>query len=220
MKYVLLTRSVKENTRLRLRLVKKGIPSLQLPLIRLTCIPCEIKNHGLIIITSKFAAKIASRKIKHKASVLVVGQVSASILASNPYIKVLKIFDDVQKLKDFVDDLDASSRILYLSGSIIKTQMPSFVERQVIYKVRYRINLPTQFKRKLSKIKVTMLYSENSAKTFINLCEKNGIIKYVKNIIFITLSNNIKSIVQGFKVCSCKKPLEEKMLELLYKIYR
>lgn len=219
MKYVLLTRSAKENTRLEQRLAKRSILSLQLPLIRLSPITCKIKNYGLIIITSKFAAKIASKKIKHKAAVLVVGQMSASILSKNPYIKVLKIFDNAQELKDFLDKMQISEPILYLSGNIIKAQMPNFVERQIIYKVRYRINLSTKFKRKLPKIKIIMLYSENSAKTFINLCEKNGIIKCVENIIFITLNNNIKKFLQGCKVIACKKPLEEKMLELLYRVY-
>jgi hypothetical protein len=76
-------------------------------------------------------------------------------------------------------------------------------------------------KIKNMEIRSVVLYSENCAKVFVALCQKANIYYNIRNIKAVVLSKQIYNFLVNHMndVVYCKKPNNELMLELLYKIY-
>jgi hypothetical protein len=226
MKYTLLTRTSEENLALSKKLNTKGILTYSFPLIELRAITIDwskLSRYSHIIITSKFAAKIATANIAHNVKVLVVGQESANILKQNKHIIIQKIFLSVRKLISHLAQMNNLIPCAYLSGSVIKQDMPKFIERHIIYDTFYTAEISLELKQKIIDMEIgsIMLYSENSAKKFIELCKQNGLLLYISRITAITLSKNIKYVLQNYieYVDYCSRPCNHLMIELLYKLH-
>jgi uroporphyrinogen-III synthase len=225
MRYVLLTRSASENLKLAKQINLMGIDTYSFPLIHLKELSIQwdaLLQYSCIIVTSKFAAKIASQNIQHHINALVVGTESSEILRLNPFIKSINHFSNVHKLlaslPNYIND-----KFVYLRGNITKAQMPSFVDNYVIYNTSYTPEMNLQLKQKIInlEIQIIMLYSENSSKTFLSLCAQNKILNYINKLTVIALSKNIQKVVRPYvqKILYCKEPINSSMLELLCKNY-
>jgi uroporphyrinogen-III synthase len=69
MNYVLLTRTIAENSKLSQEIELKGINTLSWPLLYLHEMPIDwigLKKYSHLIVTSKFSAQIIAKNIIHK----------------------------------------------------------------------------------------------------------------------------------------------------------
>ena len=226
MNYALLTRTRQENLKLSREIQHKGIATAFLPLLILREIPINwdlLKGYCHLVVTSKFAAQIIARNNKHKIMALCVGGNSARILAQNSSIKIAKVFNNASDLTTYLEQNSSKIKGAYVSGDVIKGGMPNFIDRYIAYNTTYTSKIPDIVKKQLinMEIKVVMLYSENSAKIFLDLCHKNSIISYLSTITAVVISQSIKSIVSDYfkKTYFCHEPDNKLMLKLVYNIY-
>jgi uroporphyrinogen-III synthase len=226
MSYVLLTRTIGENLKLSQEIKHKGIATISSPMLKLYQIPINwnlLEAYPYLLVTSKFAAQLIAQNNNHKMKAFVVGDRSAQILAQNPNIQIAKTFMNANDLvTHLLQDTDVT-RAIYISGNITKTSMPDFVDTYLAYRVVYTSKMPILLKKQFMnmKIKIVMLYSENSAKIFLELCDKNSIIDYLSAVTAVVISKNIKSIVSEYfqRTLFCCKPDNSSMLKLVYDIY-
>jgi uroporphyrinogen-III synthase len=148
------------------------------------------------IITSKFLAQHFPINTNSKLKVLVVGAVSASILEEKKYIVEL-CAENAEQIKTYLEseEMLRASKIIYFCGDKISTPMPQFVEQYEVYKVYYKQDLTYQqiasFQSPFSYI---MLYSENSAKTLLQLIVKYNLQSYLNDTIIICISDKVSKI--------------------------
>jgi uroporphyrinogen-III synthase len=135
---------------------------------------------------------------------------------------VLKVFKNSADLCLDIKKEENLIHFAYLSGNIIKRDIEN-VKRYIIYETLYSSKLSAELERKIKNVEIAavMLYSENCAKTFITLCEQSGLRKYLKNMIAVVLSVDIKKIVEKYmdRVFYSKGSDNALMLDLICKIY-
>lgn len=93
-----------------------------------------------------------------------------------------------------------SRSIIYLSGVDISTNMPNFVKRHIVYDVQYKNNLnhiEYSFFKNYNDNYV-LLYSENSALTFIKLLNKYNLLYTLKHSTAFTISKKVADIVSFY----------------------
>ena len=222
---VLLTRDANENAAMEALLEGKRILTYSFPLVELKATEFDwisIGKYDSLIITSKFAAQIAARNITNQVLILVVGQESANILRANRAINVVKVF---KNSADLCEDIKKNVNLLnfaYLSGNIIKRDIEK-VDRYIIYEAVYASKLSLELEQKIKDMEIStiMLYSENCAKTFIDLCKQSNLCGYLKNMVAVVLSFEIKKVVEKYmdKVFYSKEPSNALMLDLICKLY-
>jgi uroporphyrinogen-III synthase len=132
MPYVLLTRSEQENLRLAEILKEHGISSISSPQVILQerADDFNISQYNSIIITSKYAAQIVSRKLKNHVSAYVVGEESAKILGKSPFIKVEHIYQNVSELAYSLINNDCKENIRPISKLAIGKEFLGDLERR------------------------------------------------------------------------------------------
>ena len=219
---VLLTRSKFENDIFKKQLENCGFTFLDCPLIEYSyenISPEILTKFDNIVITSKYAAKILAReahKFAPKARFWVVGESSAEILQAAD-LNVACTANDVDDLLSLMQ-VSNYSRSIYLSSSEITHEMPELIERHIIYNVKYKSQL-TDLELKFldSKIECVMLYSVNSAKTFIKLLLSANLIETLKDMTVLTISEKVaKEVLPYFKkIIYCERGEHKKMIELL-----
>jgi len=226
MNYVLLTRTIDENLKLSQEIEPKGIITISCPMLYLSEISIDwnvVKKYSHLIVTSKFSAQIIAKNTKHNIKALVVGVGSAQILEQNSNICVTEIFSNAASLATYLMQNSATIKGAYICGNITKINMPDFVDSYLVYNTTYTSKISDILKKQIinMEIKAVMLYSENSAKIFIDLCNKNSIISYLSTVTAIVISKNVKDIVSKYfkETFFCDKPDNKLMLKLLYNIY-
>lgn len=179
-----------------------------------------LQQYDIMIITSKFVAELVCSKLAGELDVLVVGKLSAQILRQNNKIKKITIFQSVAQVLQFLYHKKYSAKIAYLSGDIVTTEMPKFVDRYILYSTQYAYDLSLDLQQKIRDMKIgaIMLYSKNSAQLFIDLCRKANLLDSITNIVPIALSYKVSLVLQGYfnKILFCSRPEHQLMLELLY----
>ena len=232
--YVLLTRSEYENLRLKNKILSNNNISLipyTYPIVNLTDISFEfiwdsLSDYEYAIITSKFAALVSSQKIVHPIKVFVVGERSAEILRRNSNIKVLKIFFCVDELIAYLlPIIDVAKNIqtkkfIYLCGDIISKDISKNINRVIIYKTSYNHCFSDDLLKKIQekRIRSILIYSQNTAKAFVDICLKHDVLQYVQEVSIITLSKKIKNVMKKYfcNITHCLSPSEKLMIEMLY----
>ncbi|PCJ29790.1 MAG: hypothetical protein COA94_00070 [Rickettsiales bacterium] len=200
MKSVLLTRSDTENDLLMLRLQESGYETLSCNLIKYELQKVDeagFKRFKQIIVTSSFAANNAPPAHSKGVSAWAVGKKSAKILASKGY-EIRFVAPSAESLKDqFVEDTNKPT--LYLSSNYITIDMPFFVTRCIFYKVTYQDSLTEQqIARYKNGVDYILLYSENSAKTFLKLVKENNLLHCLENSTIITISSKISKVLADY----------------------
>lgn len=222
---VLLTRSKQENEVLEQILTSKAIPTYSFSLIKLVKTEFDwsrVEKYTDFVITSKLAAKIAAENISHRSCFFVVGNESAKILKSNKKITVAKIYQNSAELHIDIKNDENLISFAYLSGNIIKRSIAE-IDRYIIYKTIYASQFNDEVQQKIMdmEIRAIMLYSENCARAFLELCKDSGLCQYIKNITAVVLSLNIKELVKKYfnQVLYTKEPDSGLMLDLICKLY-
>ncbi|MFY9589716.1 uroporphyrinogen-III synthase [Rickettsia endosymbiont of Halotydeus destructor] len=220
MKSVLLTRSTEGNKETIEEIARYNINNLKFNYIH--CPLIEYKNlnftskilndYSNIIITSKYAAHILKEQSKDSNyNVWVVGESSKIILESSGFI-VKYVAKNVGDLIEYFPP-DLYNQAIYLSSNEITHDLPSQIKRKIIYKVKYLNKLSPSF----DCIDYVLLYSQNSAKTLLNLLRQNNLLESLQNSLFITISLKVANIIRPFfkNVVYCDDENPYKIINLL-----
>jgi uroporphyrinogen-III synthase len=218
MKTVLLTRAEADNKVLKNTLEPLGFICHECSVIEYQDIPFDysiLDHYTDIIITSKHAANLLPPIIKKKKMFAsVVGEISAGILKEKGYI-IRQMAGSATDLRDKIPP-DLHNKTVYLSANIISTQMPSDIDRKILYNVIYLNSLPIDINARLQKgIDFILLYSENCAKTLIKLLLENNLLKYLENTVVIGISSKVEQVIKPYFAHSlaCETPSE--MIQIL-----
>jgi len=232
---IILTRSDRDNleTSKLIRPITTNFPEKTIKIISCPQIEAkEIKiNYSLfedaniLIITSKIASQILNNNLFWPVEhLLVVGKNSAKPIESNKYIKKVTIFKNVEDLENFLrKSLSAATKIVYFSSNNITKEFGSEVIRQEIYNIKYREELNLDTKEALvapcSK-KLVMVYSLNSAKSFIAGLEKTGIKPEARDIYVIALSHKIVALFKNYSknLFYCDSASQISMIEFVKEV--
>lgn len=196
---ILLTRSIEENAKTKEAFQGLSLEISECPLISYQLLSVDwtrLNSCDYVIVTSKFLAQYFPFNIYSKLKLLVVGEVSASILEQKKYIIELRA-ENAEQIKTYLEtqDVFSAAQIIYFCGDNISTLMPNFVEQYEVYKVKYKQELTykeiASFRARFAYI---MLYSENSAKTLLQLIVKYNLQSYLNSTIIICISDKVSKI--------------------------
>jgi uroporphyrinogen-III synthase len=218
-KSVLLTRSDLENVKLEQELQKCDYEILKCSLIKQELLDFDYKqliHFTDIIITSFFMADAMphSSTIASDMSVWVVGEKSSDILRKKGY-KIMFCTESVNHLKQNIPS-HIYKNAVYLSSDHITVDMPAECVRSILYKVTYRNFISNHaVMRYREGVDCILLYSENCAKTLMNLIKENYLKNYLANSTYIVISSKVERVVKRYfdKVVVCNNA--DAMLEYL-----
>lgn len=223
---VLLTRSKNENELATKKLSLLGFKTISLPILSYQDLPFELtETYKHIIITSKYAARLASKNINHPVECWAIGKESAAILANNPNIAITGVAKNLQELLGIISLIpedeasDFFNQTIYLSGDIITKELPSYIKKQVVYKVSYLEEVEPLLleKIKAEPIKYTLVYSKNCGINLIRLINKHNLLPYVKDSALIAISKEVSDLFNNFFLqrMHSSEPTFEHMIKLL-----
>jgi uroporphyrinogen-III synthase len=223
---ILLTRSAIENQLTSEKLSSLGFSSISLPIISHQNLNLEITDQSThIIITSKHAAGLLAKAIKHKVECWVVGKESAAILSKNPNIEVTGIAKNLQSLLEIIslvpedEALIFFNKTIYYSGDVITHDLPSFIPRQIIYHTSYLSEIEPEVieQIKITAIKYIFVYSKNCGTTLINLIHKHNLLPYLQDSALIAISPEVSNLFEGInlKRLHGAEPTFEHMIKIL-----
>jgi uroporphyrinogen-III synthase len=202
MKVVLLTRSNEDNLQIKNHLPEKEFSVFSCPLLSYTDLPFDasiLKNYTDVIITSKRAARIVEEALKPSGfqglNFWVVGENSKLILLKHK-ANLTYATKNVADLSSHLPKT-ALDKFIYLSGSEITMELP--VKREIVYNVKYTKHLPTDVLDLFDKgIDYIMLYSQNCAKTLVDLLVRYELLKKLENTTVIAISSKVASRLNGY----------------------
>ena len=193
-----------------------------------------------ILLTSLRATNIITKSkfLNKEKTFIVVGASSRDKLKKSGFKKILYC---AQSSKDLIQFFKNKFKkvykekklkgIEYFTGSIItqslirnlKVHLNLPIKKKVVYETKFVKSFsPSTIKLlKSEKIKICLLFSQQNAKQFLNLIQKEKLSILSKDIRFLTLSRNISSIVkkEGYKkVYNSNSPTLDSLLNKLFKI--
>lgn len=197
-KTILLTRSKKENLKLRDKLSAHSCKLIDLPLLTLQSNDFnfqKIKDFENIIVTSKFAANLLPANPGNQ-KVWVVGESSAGILANKGY-EIACIAPDAAELTAIIS-IEQPIKICYICGDHITREMPEFVKKFIVYNAIYKDELSEEEEEQLKNNAVDMIpiYSKNCAKALIKLLVRYDLLNLLANVTIIAISLKVKKVLE------------------------
>ena len=231
--HILLTRQLQDSKDLIQKFKSNGFKVSNLPLLEINKLDYdEIKNYNYnaIIFTSSNAIKFLNLKnIKKNILCFCVGSYTEKTARSNGFQNVIAADGNVRNLKELVQQNLSikDNKILYVSGDVLSFPLDKElisegynVERLINYTVKHNKNLDISFLDSLKKDmpNLVYVYSENSAKSFLNLIKKYELVDYWMNTNLMCIGEKTSSVLNviKWKKISLFNPGEEEFL--LYKI--
>lgn len=197
-KSILLTRAKSANLTLKEKLAPYGFDLFECSLIehKLLQFNAEILNeYSNIVITSSFAANNLPNN--NGIYAWVVGENTKSILENKGY-KIKFCVPDAITLKKELQK-NTYIKAIYLSGDNIALEMPSNVSRAVFYNTFYKDSFSHFEIQRLSQgVGYILLYSENCAKTLLQLLLENGLLKYLESSTIVAISSKVAKVVESY----------------------
>ena len=194
----------------------------------------------VILVTSLRATNIITKSkfLNKEKTFIVVGSSSRDKLKKSGFENILYCAESSKDLVNFfknkfkrVHKEKKLKGIEYFTGSIItqslirnlKVHINLPIKKKVVYKTKFVKSFsPSTIKLlKSGKIKICLLFSQQNAKQFLNLIQKEKLSIFIKDIKFLTLSRNISSVVikEGYKkVSNANSPNLNSLLNKLFKI--
>jgi uroporphyrinogen-III synthase len=203
---VLLTRSNAANSVLKQQLRNYDFDFVDCSLITYETLPFEksiLNSYSDLIITSHFAASNLPDNFANNY-VWVVGENSKSLIESKGY-KVKFCASDAVKLKKQLFK-DKNLKAIYLSGNNITVKMPSNIKRIIFYNTYYKeFLLKSEIQAIKKGIDYILLYSENCAKTLLQLLLENDLVEYLENTTIVAISFKVARVMEGYcsKIENC-----------------
>ena len=231
--HILLTRQLQDSKDLIQKFKSNGFKVSNLPLLEINKLDYdEIKNYNYnaIIFTSSNAIRFFNLKnIKKNILCFCVGSYTEKNARSNGFQNVIAADGNVRNLKELVQQNLSikDNKILYVSGDIVSFPLDKElisegynVERLINYTVKHNKNLDISFLDSLKKDmpNLVYVYSENSAKSFLNLIKKYELVDYWMNTNLMCIGEKTSSVLNviKWKKIFLFNPGEEEFL--LYKI--
>ena len=231
--HILLTRQLQDSKDLIQKFKSNGFKVSNLPLLEINKLDYdEIKNYNYnaIIFTSSNAIKFLNLKnIKKNILCFCVGSYTEKTARSNGFQNVIAADGNVRNLKELVQQNLSikENKILYVSGDVLSFPLDKElisegynVERLINYTVKHNKNLDISFLDSLKKDmpNLVYVYSENSAKSFLNLIKKYELVDYWMNTNLMCIGEKTSSVLNviKWKKIFLFNPGEEEFL--LYKI--
>ncbi len=224
----LLTRSKTANATLKAKLAYAGGKVFECNLIDYELALFDesvLDEYTDLVITSPFAAKKVPINLDNTCYAWVVGEYSRDILRNKGYKirccapNATELKKELQSLwpsilskasrvalRDGVENSNSGALIVYLSSNNITLEMPVFVKRKVFYNVLYKKSLSeAEIKRFKHGIDYILLYSENCAKTLLQLLLENDLLKYLEKTTIVAISSKVGNVLEGYvkniKIC-------------------
>ncbi len=231
--HVLITRNLEDSKDLIYKFTSNGVKVSNLPLLeiyKLDYNEIKIYNYNAIIFTSSNAIKFLNLKnIKKNILCFCVGSYTEKTARSNGFQNVFAADGNARNLKELVQQNLSikDNKILYVSGDIVSFPLDKElisegynVKRLINYTVKHNKNLDTSFLKSLKRDmpNLVYVYSENSAKSFLNLIKKYELVDYWMNTNLMCIGEKTSSVLNviKWKKIFLFNPGEEEFL--LYKI--
>ena len=231
--HILLTRNLEDSNDLIQKLKSNGFKVSNLPLLKISKVNYDLiklNNFNAIIFTSSNAIRFLDLKNFDKNNLcFCVGSSTEKTARLNGFQNVFAADGSVSNLKELVQqNLSVKdNKILYVSGEIVSYPLDEelisvgySVERLINYTVKYNENLDLSFLESLKKDmpNLVYVYSENSAKSFLNLIKKYELVDYWMNTNLMCIGEKTSSVLNiiKWKKIFLFNPGEEEFL--LYKI--
>ena len=231
--HVLLTRNLEDSKNLIQKFKSNGFKVSNLPLLEISKVnynETKINNFNAIIFTSSNAIKFLDLKnIDKNILCFCVGSSTEKTARSNGFQRVYAADGNVRNLKELVQqNLSAKdNKVLYVSGEVVSYPLDRElisegynVVRLINYSVKHNENLDLSFLESLKKNMpdLVYVYSENSAKSFLNLIKKYELVDYWMNTNLMCIGEKTSSVLNEikWKKIFLFNPGEEEFL--LYKI--
>ena len=212
--HILLTRPLDDCKELILRFKSLGHKVSHLPVIKIQNVNYDkinINEFGGIIFTSANAIKnLNTSEINKKINCFCVGSSTESVAKQNGFQNIFCAEGNVNNLKEVIlQNFDNSSgNLLYVSGEIVSSNLDKDLISEG-YKVRRIINysvLPVEEigeefinNLKSSIPDMVYVYSENSAKNYLNLLKKYNLLDYWMNTNLMCLGEKTSSVLNEIK---------------------
>ena len=231
--HILLTRNLEDSKDLILKFKSSGFKVSNIPLLEINKInhnEIKINAFHAIIFTSSNAIRFLDlKRIDKNILCFCVGSSTEKTARSNGFQRVYAADGNVRNLKELVQqNLSAKyNKIIYVSGEVVSypldTELTSEgynVERLINYSVKHNENLDLSLLESLKKDMpdLVYVYSENSAKSFLNLIKKYELVDYWMNTNLMCIGEKTSSVLNviKWKKIFLFNPGEEEFL--LYKI--
>ena len=231
--HILLTRQLEGSKDLIKKFKSNGFRVSNLPLLEINKLDyneIKIYNYDAIIFTSSNAIKFLELKnINKNILCFCVGSSTEKTARLNGFQHVFAADGNVRNLKELVQQNLSlkDNKILYVSGDIVSYPLDKDlisegynVVRLINYTVSHNKNLDLTFLESLKKDmpNIVYVYSENSAKSFLNLIKKYELVDYWMNTNLMCIGEKTSTVLNviKWKKIFLFNPGEEEFL--LYKI--
>ena len=239
---ILITRPTKEAKKLKSLLNTYGYKSHINSLSSITQINKNINfTKGYVILVTSLRATniiIKSKSLHKEKKFIVVGSSSCDRLNKSGFENIIYCARSSKELMDFLKTKfkkiykeNKLKGIEYFTGTITTQSLISNfkghinlpIKKKVVYDTTFIKSLRPNTKKllKSKKIKICLLFSQQNAKQFLHLIQKEKLSECSKDIKFLTLSPNISSIIkkEGYKkVSNANSPTLKSLLVKLLKI--
>ena len=212
--HILLTRPLDDCKELILRFKSLGHKVSHLPVIKIQNVNYDkvnINEYSGIIFTSANAIKnLNTSDINKKINCFCVGSSTENVAKQNGFQNIFCAEGNVNNLKEVIlQNFDnRSGNLLYVSGEIVSSNLDKDLISEG-YKVRRIINysvLPVEEigeefinNLKSSIPDMVYVYSENSAKNYLNLLKKYNLLDYWMNTNLMCLGEKTSSVLNEIK---------------------
>ena len=231
--HVLLTRNLEDSKSLIQKFKSNGFKVSTLPLLQIRKVnynELKLNNFNAIIFTSSNAIKFLDLKnIDKNIFCFCVGSSTEKTARLSGFQRVYAADGNVRNLKELVQqNLSVKdNKLLYVSGEVVSYPLDRElisegynVVRLINYSVKHNENLDLTFLESLKKNMpdLVYVYSENSAKSFLNLIKKYELVDYWMNTNLMCIGEKTSSVLNEikWKKIFLFNPGEEEFL--LYKI--
>jgi len=231
--HILLTRPFEDSRELIIKFQSLGHKVSHFPLIRIESKKYEKINFndfaGIIFTSSNSVKNLDLKKIDKNILCFCVGLATEKCAKSNGFQNVYTAEGNVNNLKEIIiqNFNSQNGKLLYVSGEIISSNLDKdlidegyFVKRLSNYYVLPIEELDLKFVNdlKLSMPEIVYVYSQNSAKNFLNLINKYQLKDYWMNTNLMCIGEKTSSVLNEikWKKIFLFNPGEEEFL--LYKI--
>ncbi len=231
--HILLTRHLQDSKDLIQKLKLNGFKVSNLPLLKVDKVnysKIELNNFNAIIFTSSNAIRFLDiKKVNKNILCFCVGTSTEKTARSNGFFNIFAADGNVRNLIELVRQnlSPKDNKLLYVSGEVISHPLDKElisegynVVRLIDYTVKYNENLDFKFLETLKKDipNIVYVYSENSAKSFLNLIKKYELVDYWMNTNLMCIGEKTSSVLNviKWKKIFLFNPGEEEFL--LYKI--
>ena len=217
---VLLTRAYHDCLDLGQSIRALGIDIFEEPILNVTIHQPEVSHsyspYQSFIFTSRNAVKyLQQHNYQHllQKKCFVIGDATAKLLEDLGFLHIYSANNDMNQLlhnirSHYISTTDSyhQGSILYLRGFVVSTDIKNILaneqiicDEQICYQASFATNLSQELIQKIcnNELKVIVFFSKNTADTFLSLCNKYGIAKFLKKATIVAISGKLKDTLNS-----------------------